>query len=464
MNRIKLLSIKWSLLSTLSFGLIATPVCAQFGQGIYEFGALPQSWQMNPALSPDARLFVALPGVTCRIHAPAFTLSDVLLPVNNNQSRLDFKSVFERKSGQIMDFSLFTQTDLLQLGYSPNQNSYLGLGSGIVLQTDLQLPVDLLRLTQNGNSDAYFRENNLDMSKMGLNAMAYRQHHVAYSHTIGEKWRVGGRIKYLQGMFAFDSRDSRFILHASSDSIRLETNTLIRTAGLPVLLNDSGVVSPNLNIETADLIQSNRGTGMGFDFGASFAPSEKLKFSMAITDLGGINWNQDLNAYSGGPFTYSYYGIDYQFTLDSLPQLEEQLQSAADSLLSQLKIIATAPNSFRTTLRTGVHLAASFKASQRLHCGSIFSTTRTQTGMRSAFTSYLQWKPVRALQMRTSYTISEGTIAHIGGGFCLKLGPIQWYLISDNWSLLFWPERSTLVHAQTGINLVFGTVKAKRNE
>ncbi|MFM7586419.1 MAG: hypothetical protein ACKO6M_05305, partial [Bacteroidota bacterium] len=72
-----------------------------------------------------------------------------------------------------------------------------------------------------------------------------------------------------------------------------------------------------------------------------------------------------------------------------------------------------------------------------------------------------QWNPGRLLQLRTSYTFAEGSGAHLGGGFCLNLGPIQWYLISDNWSLLFLPERSTLVHAQTGINLLFGSGKSR---
>lgn len=338
MNRQKLLGISFFAWSTLFCGLFTLPVWAQFGQGAYEFGSLPQSWQLNPTLNPNAKFFVALPGITARFHAPTFTLADVLLPVNNKQSRLDFKSVFERKSGQIMDFSLFTQADLWQLGFSLNQNSYLGLGSGMVVQANMQLPVDLLRIVQNGNADAYFRANELDISAMGLNTMAYLQHHFAFNHAIGDKWRVGGRIKYLQGLLAFDSRDSKFILHASTDSIRLEAHAMIFTAGIPALLNDSGGLASNLDIKISELIQSPRGTGMGYDFGASFAPSEKLKISMAVTDMGGIYWKQNLYAYSGVPTTYSFSGVNYTVNVDSLNNLSEQLQSSTDSFLSQLKL------------------------------------------------------------------------------------------------------------------------------
>ena len=447
--------------SFLLLGLLYAPASAQFGQGIYEFGVLPQSWQMNPALSPDARLFVALPGVTARLHAPAFTLSDVLLPVNNSQSRLDFTSVFERQSGQSIDFAVAAQADLLQIGFSPNEKSYLGMGSSIVFQTDLQLPVDVLRLAQNGNTDAYFRDNNIDLSATGLSTIAYRQHHFAYSRTISEKWRVGGRIKYLQGMFALDSRDNKIILHATTDSIRLETNTLIQTAGLPTLLNDSGALSSNVVIESSDLIKFNRGTGLGYDFGLSFSPSERLNFSLSLTDFGSITWKQDVFAYSGGPKSYAFSGIEYSLSADSLTNMEEQLKSTADSLLNLLKFNKATARAFQTGLRTGFHLAASYKASPHLQFGGIFSTQRTQKEVRTAFSSYIQWNPGRLMQLRTSYTFAEGSGAHLGGGFCLNLGPIQWYLISDNWSLLFLPERSTLVHAQTGINLLFGSGKSR---
>ena len=402
MKRQKLWSIALGVWSALFCGLMTHPVWAQFGQGTYEFGSLPQSWQMNPAHSPNARVFLALPGITGRFYAPAFSLSDVLLPVNNQQSRLDFKSVFESKAGRAMDFSLSTQAEILQLGFSPNQNSYLGLGSGVVLQTNLQLPVDLLRLVQNGNAGAYFRENNLNMSQMGVSALAYLQHHIAFSRDVGAKWRVGGRIKYLQGMFALDSRESKFILHASTDSIRLESNTLILTAGIPALLNDSGGLASNLNIRMADLIQTNRGSGLGYDLGASFAPSEKLQFSMSVIDLGGITWKQDLHTYAGGPYTYSFYGVNYTLNIDSLNNTAEQLQSATDSLLRQFKVKETAAKSFRSSLRTGFHLAASFKASRRLQCGGIVSGMSTHSAIRTAFTSYLQWNPSRFFQLRTS--------------------------------------------------------------
>lgn len=235
----------------------------------------------------------------------------------------------------------------------------------------------------------------------------------------------------------------------------------MKTAGLPNLLNDSGILSSNLNVEMIDLIRPNRGSGLGLDLGASYAPSEKLKLSCSITDLGRIQWRNDLRSYSSGVRAYSFSGIDYVLTIDSLKNIEEKWQSVADSLLNHLKIREVNPISWRTKLRTAYHLAASYKLSDRLQCGSIVSSRHTPSGMRSALSTYIQWNAARFVQIRTSYTLSEGTLAHLGGGFCLRMGPIQWYLISDNWSLLFLPERSTLVHAQTGINLLFGSGKSR---
>lgn len=452
------------LLLTLLSGLLATPVCAQFGHGLYEFAALPQSWQLNPALRPDARLFVALPGGTASFHAPTFTLSDVLLPVNNNQSRPDFTSVFEKKSGRPMDFSFSAQADWMQIGFAIPGNCYIGIGSGIVLQGNIQLPIDLLRMAQKGNADNYFEQNSLNMSGMGLSAMAYRQHHLAYSHMFNKNWRLGGRLKYLQGMVAFNSRDSRFILNASSDSIRLESDVRIQTAGLPILLSDSGGLDSNLSLVPSDLVQPSRGSGAGFDLGASFAPGDRLNFSFSLTDVGSINWKNDLQAYGGGPNTYTFSGLNYYVALDSLNNFDEQIQASADSFLNTLKIKKVAPETFRTALRTGFHLAASYQPSLRLQCGGVFSTMRAASGLRSAFSSYLQWNPGRFLKIRTSYTFSEGATAHLGGGLCIKMGPLQCYLISDNWSLLFLPERSTLVHAQSGINLLIGSGTSRRTD
>ena len=96
-----------------------------------------------------------------------------------------------------------------------------------------------------------------------------------------------------------------------------------------------GLITDTLSHNT--LINS----GFAFDIGASYKYNNQLEFSVALNDIGSINWAEENNQFytTEGEVEFIIDGLTYSSSGDE--NLENQLEEITDSLISTMEPIKT---------------------------------------------------------------------------------------------------------------------------
>lgn len=153
-----------------------------------------------------------------------------------------------------------------------------------------------------------------DISDFDAHADMYGEIALGHSHKLGDKWRVGGAVKFLLGGANIDAKFNKAELTLGEDEWSAITNAEVQASvkGL--------TYEHDINKETGHEYVSGmdvdgtglNGFGMAFDLGAEFKPNQDWAFSAALLDLGFINWNNNMVASTGGDksFTTSTYSFN----------------------------------------------------------------------------------------------------------------------------------------------------------
>ncbi|OJJ16165.1 hypothetical protein BKI52_35960 [marine bacterium AO1-C] len=266
------------------------------------------------------------------------------------------------------------------------------------------------------------------------------------------KLRVGGRIKVIQGMFAF--RTSRFsgniTTAADGSSIGFDVDYRLNAAVPYDRLNANNEPVLDANDPASPLTV--RGRGLGIDVGATVTLDEKISLSASLLDIGLVRYsNQVLNYSVQDNFTFE--GIPFTLGLGN-NNLGDSTQSFVDSLTTRFT-----PNpsqeAFNVPLPMRVALQFAYRIPARDWKGRVFDlhqffATYTQ-GITELGTATL--RP----SVQLGYNLNLFTIANFGlatsfgghnafamtGYFSLRAGPIRIGVGSNALTYLVSKENTT---------------------
>lgn len=266
------------------------------------------------------------------------------------------------------------------------------------------------------------------------------------------KLRIGGRIKVIQGMFAF--RTSRFsgnmTTAADGSSIGFDVDYRLNAAVPYDRLNSSG--EPVLDANNPASPLKVRGKGVGFDLGATFTFQDRISISASLLDMGLVRYRgQVLN-----------YEVKDQFTFEGIPltigvnnnNLADSSQTFIDSLTTRFTPTPT-QQSFNMALPMRVALQFAYKIPAKDWKGRTFDlhqffATYTQ-GVTELGTATL--RP----NIQLGYNLNLFTIANLGlatsfgghnafamtGYLSLRAGPIRLGVGSSALTYLVSKENTT---------------------
>lgn len=435
---------------------------AQFNLGMHQFTGVPQSNYTNPGILPQSRFFIALPSVYVNYWNPTFVLDDIIKEVGDS-SMLDFSKLYNDRPGGTFGFNIEQQSELFQIGFRIKKKNFISLGVYQGLQTGVRLPVDLLRLAQEGTTD-YFQSNPIVLDDISLNIQSYVAYHVGFGREINDKWSVGGRVKLINGLVATSTEYARGKIYWDSDSVRLTSGLRYNTSGVARLDQSLGIfggdslraLAPGINVN--DWVPMTGNMGLAFDFGFTYKPIKKLVLSFSATDLGSINWSEDLTSYVSEENEFTYRGGQITVGEDGGAG---PFDGITDSLLSGLNIQEEAGKTFTTRMNSRYILSASYELLPNTFVGGIYSRNLSFNQTFDAFTAFAQFKIWNVLFLRGNYTVSQGTFDNLGGALAVNLGPLQIYTVADNLLALNNQGNVSSFNIRLGANLVFGMRKEK---
>ncbi len=433
------------LLFTLLGLTVLSTANAQFNLGLHQFTGVPQSYFTNPAIMPQAKFFLGLPGVNSiyvNYYNPTFVLDDIIKEVRDS-SMLDFTKVYEERAGKTFGFNNEIQVDLFHLGLRLGRKNYMSLGAYTNVQTRVQLPVDLLRLVQNGSLDPYFRENPVSLNDIDLNVLSYSAFHLGFTREITSKLTLGARVKYLNGIAGGRTEYAEGAINWQTDSLVVTNNFRYNTSNVNSLAESP---EPTVAFNSGN-------TGFGFDFGISYKVTKRLMLSASVTDLGSISWKNDLYSFVADSASVTYRGGNIVVGENDGG---DPFGGIGDSLAQAFDIVKVPGKEFTTNLNTRYLVSASYEFLKGQQVGVIFSGNRYSDQFFPAFTGFFQTNVWNVLYLRANYTVSPGSFDNLGGGFALKLGPVQVYTMADNLMALANQGNVSTFNVRLGLNILLG--------
>jgi hypothetical protein len=458
---------------------------AQNSQVTY-FMQLPQNHLLNPAIRPDNSIYLGLPalsGVYAGINNDFLELTDIFIPGLKSGSNLTFQQpdfdlnkIVDKLKDQ-NNISANVNLQLFGLGFTAGKDLYFFIDIIDRVETEAVFPKNYLKLLINGNDQ--FLNQNIDLSGLNLKTQYFREFGFGFSKDVTEKLRVGAKVKLLAGIVSgtLDNRTmSLEVNDPFSQTVKADASFDISgNTWLTEMNNDLNNKNPSSLIKDYAL-NSFSNPGLGVDFGAVYNLNKMISLSASVTDLGFINWKNDLKSYvAKNSFVLS--GLSLKDVVDQNISGNDLVREIKDTLRNSF-IKSAKPSSYRTYLPADVLLGANLNLFQILSFGVLSSSKIYYGQIKEALTLSANAYIGKVLSGSLSYTAANYTYNNFGIGIACKTGPVQIYMTADKipskWSKVYiekpdqkflalsLPDRWYALDLQFGVNILFGKMGNKK--
>ncbi len=274
--------------------LCAASLCAQDLRAGFFVDNYLDSYRINPALRPSGTTsFYGLGtnvGINSNIGVSSFLFpygDGLVTGLNQNVSADEFLGGLKDSNKVTLDL----RQNIFSRGkYSRDRKTFTTVGVSLRSYSGVEMPKSLFEMLKaGGDGDRYV------IKDINLNSRNYMEVAFGMSRKIGDALTVGGSVKGLLGLVAFDAEVSEISAVIDDNVVTVTGNGTMR-ASLPVSFeaNDEG------NIDFTDIPDMDglevSGYGGAVDLGATYELLDgALLLSAAVTDLGFITWNNNTN-------------------------------------------------------------------------------------------------------------------------------------------------------------------------
>lgn len=343
------------ILPALALAACGTSASAQQLQSAYFLDGYVYGHEMNPAKDYDRGGYVALPVISGFQASMLGSLNttDVLrkLPdgtvttyLNPNITVKDALDRFNKNNKFVQDLNL----NLLSFGFHA-WGGYNTFGLKLRERMGVNVPYEFFELTKN------LQNKNYNVSSFGATAQAFAEIALGHSREVYDGVRAGAKVKVLVGAARFDAHMDNLSLNLSGTDkwtatadATIDANVNGLEWGHKVREYSDGTTAKVIDFDDTDFnVSGPAGMGFAVDLGAEvevgkfYEPLEGLKASVAVTDLGMINWNKGLRAKtSGNKFEFDGFndikigdgdGVEFDDQTDDLSDRLEKLYDLKDA-------------------------------------------------------------------------------------------------------------------------------------
>ena len=456
---------------------------AQHVNTLYFLENAPMRHTINPAFQPVSNFYLTLPAIgytSMWVGTNGWTMSDFIFkgPDGNTITPLhpDAPENWLNKRPKTFAFDAEFNTNILGFGFRIKENSYLHLNISerIIANTHVSSSIFGLNDVSSGT---------VGPLSLGIDALAYTEFALGFSHKIKRQWTVGGKIKVLVGQINAQLNVDNLKLSTSLDSLHVTANGTLRAAAplkwssLPT--NSSELVDYDLNelfsnlngVPTSQMISEilkPAGMGVAFDLGFTYKPIEQLQISASVTDLGFMRWHRYASAgisvdttFTGLDLNYGDYGSVNHFDSDSLmSDIQNNLTGYTDAIeISDIE--KDFPYLDMLTANLNVGIDANFWKN-RVGVG-VYSRTRFYNShITEEVTLGAAFRPVNWFNLAASYSFINGKWSNIGAA--LSIAPYDGLMLTlatdyipTSYAKAALEETNvSLPYKTAGVNVMFG--------
>ena len=456
-------------------------VSAQQVNTLYFLENAPMRHTINPAFQPVSNFYLTLPVVgytSLWVGTNGWSMSDFVFkgPNGNTITPLhpDAPANWLEQQPKKFAFDMDLHTNILGFGFRIKENSYLHINVSERISAGVNFSSSIFGL--NHIRDGVV----LDSVALGVNALAYTEFAVGFSHNITRKWSVGGKIKVLVGQADAAVNFDNLAFTTSLDSLRMTGNGTMRMAA-PLNWSSFPTTQEELaDYDVAELFSNYNGdimhqvkeaikpAGMGvaFDLGVTYKPINNLQITAAVTDLGFIRWHRyakataDVDAtFEGIDLDYSEYGSINHFDDD---KLVDDVTNELEGYLNEIKVHDIEkgfPYINMLTANLNVGIDANFWKN-RVGVGVYSHTRFFNSYITEEVTFGAALRPVNWFNLAASYSFLNGHWSNIGAA--LSIAPYDGLMLTVATDYIptsyakASAEKISLPYKTSGVNVMFG--------
>lgn len=429
---------------------------AQQDMTLYPMQSVPQSYYTNPALMPDCKwhlgclpiMLPIMPSMFVEVSNNGFNWNNVFKLQSNDSLKMDADDLVNALHKR-NDFSQRLSMELLSFGFHIKRTQYISLSLTEKETFRFCYPGDLFKLAWQGNSQ--FIGSEADFSGFGVNFQHYRELALGYSNQIDDRITLGGRAKLLFGMSNLWIKQSDLTLAVDKDYFDLTGNAAINiNTSIPDAIYDN-----NVDFDPLGYITNTSNLGGAIDFGIAYKINKMFKVAASVTDLGYIHWKKGVHNFvnPGGTFTFS--GLDItDFVGSDSAKAASAGNKLADSIANQFELDESA-NSYWGPLPPTVYLSGSANLTPKdkislVARGEIYQHALHPAVMISATRNF-----TKRFAVSLSYSYMNRSWLNVGFGAQATLGPLQFFIATDNALAGIIPYKAKTLNLHFGANLVF---------
>lgn len=442
------MSIKTQIIYTLWILLMPLPVIfAQADFGAQLLRGSMQAYSTNPAMFPQGRFQLSLPGISGAVRVDHLTYNGLFRKDSQGQSVLDIDAAI---TGLEVSNVIGIQTDVETLQAAARLgNLVLGAGHRVVNHIYLDYPRTLPQLIWQGN--AQFIGQTIDFAPE-LDILSYHEFSLSAGVEAGNGLSIGGRVKRLIGLGSIEASGAALRLTTDEDAYALTVDADYR-------INSTGNFTFNGILDGVDVDLSNFGTnrlltentGWAFDVGASLV-KERWQLHVSGINLGGaIGWKDNPVNYSLEGM-YAYDGLD---VARALLNDSASFVGIADSLESLYKPART-QLAYETHLPTRYYLSGFYNIADRWDIGAILIGEQYRNQFFPSAAVTVNYQPGRLARFGGLLGWRHNRLDQLGINTTLSLGPVWLLLATDNILTAIRIKDSERANFRIGLNWVFG--------
>lgn len=410
---------------------------------------LPQSILGNPAMRPS-RGFVSMPffGSLSVAFDNSFSYNDVIKKSDAGVRYLDTYGLLKATQGNNLTL-LRMNLDLVNAGFFVGEKDYMGISLRTRVHVGTSLPDGLFGMILDNPINEY---KTFDISTIP-NILGWAELGVSYTRDINENWRVGGRVKYLNGVVSLQSTGMDI-------TARKEYNRYVISGDYTLRGGNMNFASGTSNLFSDALKNLASNPGVAVDLGGTYrSDDERLNVAASVADLGAIFWNSSnssiIQTHSLGK-EYEFYGVDgLNGLINGTTSLTHVLDSAYTDISRTLNADTTS-GGFTQMLPTTFQVAADYALGpyQRHHVNAgLVGMIPYHGKFHYAVSAGYAYRTLTGTwQFMANYTYKSNNPVNVGLGVVMTAGKFQFYLSTDNIIPAFSVASARGANVSLGIN------------
>lgn len=318
-----------------AFIFCIAPLSAQTIHSLYFLEGNNQRNTLNPAFTSDHSYvtFPLLGNFNVNINSN-LGLGAIMTPRGNEMvtflhssiSADDALSKFKKTNVLEADIDL----NILTVGFNAFNGSNT-IGISVRSRSGVYLPKDLftfLKLGQNQSGDTEY-----NFSDITATSQSYVEFALGHAHQLNDKLSIGAKVKFLVGAeYAEATADDVSIKMSGNKWVINEKSSLIGSKGMNFVSDSNGEIT-DVKFENFGVA----GYGFGLDLGAVYKITPEATVTLAVTDIGFINW-KDCSYATNKHQSFEFDGFDNIATEDNADG-SNSFDDAADEVWDNLKCL-----------------------------------------------------------------------------------------------------------------------------